>query len=329
MFRRIVFVLSAVGIGSLALFTHARMDTYEGRVAFLKSASVQPVNAVVGDAGFVAVFGRLPESHTSEELWLKSHLAYVEQLLRAAPDNHLTAAQFRRRSAALDYLRAYWQAGIFPHNTTHRGRRTPVFIDHSGRICAVGYLVEKTAGLPLAEAVSRTYRYAHIDEMDMPALDKWAERNGFTRRELAMIQPAYCWRLPTSDQAAQGHKPALGCEQSSDKMNKPLEVAIVGANISMAVLNGWMVAQSRRSLLAAGAGLASGGAGLAIGLSDRANFETADLIFSGLSLALSGWNVIQRTRTPATPLAYRPSVTPVWLASRGQFRPGIRAIWSL
>jgi hypothetical protein len=159
--------------------------------ATAEATPVQPVNAVIGNESYRATFGEAPKAGTSEQLRLRTHLAYVEGLLRARDVSHLAPAQRERRAHLLDQLRAYRKRGVFPQNTYQRGR-TPVFIDAQGRLCAVGFLIAQSAGREAAERINERYRLDRIADMDAPAVEKWAERHGFTLRELAMIQPTYC-----------------------------------------------------------------------------------------------------------------------------------------
>src|SRR5262245_54922162 len=93
------------------------------------------VNAVIGDVSFVAAFGRVPTAADDADLRVATHLAYVEQLLRARRGSP-------ERARLLDVLHAYRLAGRFPHGEVPSATR-PVFIDRAtGARCAVGALVE-------------------------------------------------------------------------------------------------------------------------------------------------------------------------------------------
>lgn len=153
-------------------------------------AKVQPVNAVIGDLSYYEAFGSYPEARSNYQLRITTHLQYVEQhLLRNTP-NGLSRTQRVNRRKVIRLLREYWQAGVFPVNKKYQHNR-PCFIDADGRLCAVGYLVAKTAGLHIAEAINRDYQYAYINEMELEVLDSWMAAQGLTLRECAMIQPAY------------------------------------------------------------------------------------------------------------------------------------------
>ena len=176
-------VAGAVQIGgsstTAALRAEAARDNYD------------TVNGVLGDESFIATFGRRPGPSDSEDLRLRTHLAYVEQLLRLRPVDHLSEDLQEARVLNLDRLHQYWTTGVFPRNTVVPDHRSPVFIDEHGRICAVGYLFERDLGREAAESINARYQTATIFEIDDPVLGEWLATSGLTQEEAAMIQPAY------------------------------------------------------------------------------------------------------------------------------------------
>ncbi|MEW6469704.1 MAG: hypothetical protein AB1458_12305 [Bacteroidota bacterium] len=148
------------------------------------------VNALLGDIGFVKKFGRLPDELSDRTLRIQTHLQYVEGLLRSASTAHLSAAQKENRNNMLGLLHDYWTAGDFPLNYDYATRR-PCFIDKDGNICAVGYLVQQTAGQEAADKINSLYKYSYITEMQLPELEGWIAASGLSETECAMIQPAY------------------------------------------------------------------------------------------------------------------------------------------
>jgi len=156
-----------------------------------RQASVAPVNAVVGDASYVARFGVAPTAATPDFVRIQTHLAYAEQQLRQRTPTGLPTVQRQRRAELLNLLHSYWQAGVFPRNTAPDGQRHPCFIDGQGRICAVGYLVEQTAGRAAAERINRRFQYHDIAQMRDAALSHWVASSGLSVAECALIQPSY------------------------------------------------------------------------------------------------------------------------------------------
>ena len=148
------------------------------------------VNAVIGDISFYNRFHTLPSDGTDENLRIQTHLDYVEKLLRSRIPASIPAELYPRRQKMLALLHTYRQQGVFPTQQAYRGRR-PHFIDEQSRLCAVGYLIAKTAGQGMAERINRQFSYAYLPEMNVPELQAWAEKSGLTLEELAMIQPTY------------------------------------------------------------------------------------------------------------------------------------------
>lgn len=155
------------------------------------AANQKTVNAIIGDESFLHVFGEKPSESMSEHVRIKTHLQYVESILRHRSVNHLSEEQQRNRFTHLNRLREYYQRGDFPHNDGHPDERRPTFISQDGNICAVGYLIEKSLGRKAVEKINQKYKYNYIQNIDAPVFKSWVKSSGFTLRELAMIQPAY------------------------------------------------------------------------------------------------------------------------------------------
>ena len=73
----------------------------------------------------------------------------------------------------------------------HPKQRKPCFIDKDGTICAVGYLVQQTAGQQMAEEINSLFKYSEVYEMDISVLEDWVASSGLTLEEVATIQPKY------------------------------------------------------------------------------------------------------------------------------------------
>lgn len=289
--------------------------------AFPDGASVQPVNAAIGDRSFRTTFGETPDRTTDEKLRLRTHLAYVEGLLRARDVGHLSAEQRERRSALLDRLRDYWHRGVFPSND-YRPGRTPVFIDGEGRLCAVGHLIATSAGREVARRINERFQLALIREMEAPAVERWAERHGFTLRELEMIQPMYDYD-----------------EEDTDAV----EWASMGVTAGAAFLNGYLLGTDRPSALAAGGGLLMGGWSTLVGFAANAestDYATVHLALGGASFALGSWSFLDLvfggdddedgdSADEASEVALMPGVRPGLVPTAGgSAAPGLRLSWS-
>jgi hypothetical protein len=149
------------------------------------------INTVVGDASWA---GRTdPGDEVSR---IRAHLRFVHAML-ADRDLPLSFAQRSARTASLADLERYIERGEFPRRTidAYDGRR-PRFIDDRGVHCAVGQLLADSGHADLARSIDARFEYAHVRDIDEPALVAWASAHGFTLDELAMIQPGYS-RPPT------------------------------------------------------------------------------------------------------------------------------------
>ena len=154
--------------------------------AVFAQSTPDPINQIVGDTSFFWKYNRFPGPEDGDSLRIAAHLEYVEHQLRNATPG--TAPSMR--TILLDHLKDYRLAGQYPLNFDRPDRR-PCFIDSTGTICAVGYLVEQTAGREAAEAINAQYKYAYVSEMNSPEVATWIEASGFSPTEIAMIQPYY------------------------------------------------------------------------------------------------------------------------------------------
>lgn len=159
------------------------------------SPDKRSINAVIGDESYLKIYGVKPTERVPEDVRIKTHLQYVERILRSRSVEHLSKEQTRNRFNHLDELREYYQAGRFPHNDGHPDSRRPTFISEDGNICAVGYLIEQTLGRDLVEKINQQFKYSYIQDIDHPVFNDWVKSSGFTIRELAMIQPQYSPRI--------------------------------------------------------------------------------------------------------------------------------------
>jgi hypothetical protein len=122
--------------------------------------------------------------------WIAVHLMLVETTLRQRDIRHLSALQISHRTALLDKLQQYHQAGVFPIND-YLPYKNPIFIDRIGTHCAVGYLMQQSGAEDLAQQIDREQKYAYVHEIKVNGVAEWAAKNGFTLDELAWIQPGY------------------------------------------------------------------------------------------------------------------------------------------
>lgn len=148
------------------------------------------VNALLGDVSYTETFDEPITESTPEEVRIKTHLGYVVSLLKQADTSNLDASQKENRATLITLLEGYKEAGVFPKNR-HFETRRPVFIDEDGNLCAVGYLIAQTEGLEAAQTINQQHKFDYIKDIDPKLVDGWLAENGLTKKEAAMIQPAY------------------------------------------------------------------------------------------------------------------------------------------
>ena len=120
---------------------------------------------------------------------IRTHLSYVHDRLVDQSANFPEQVK-KKRLALLSILSDYIAAENYPLNEAYEGRR-PCFIDAQGTYCAVGHLVKETAGEATAKAINEKHQYDYIYDMEMADLEKWISESGFSKHEIAMIQPTY------------------------------------------------------------------------------------------------------------------------------------------
>ncbi len=149
------------------------------------------INAVIGDVSYVERYGSPPTAATDPDLRVRTHLEFVYTLLSRRDVSSLPDALRDARRENLARLRDYIDAGVFPRNHLYDDQNRPCFIDHEDRICAVGYLVEQSAGREVAERINAEFRSEFLWRMRLPDLDRWIATSGLSLFELSMIQPGY------------------------------------------------------------------------------------------------------------------------------------------
>lgn len=138
----------------------------------------------------------LPAASIHNEVdYVRTHLAHVLRVLKAAPTKGLSAEQRSTRQELIDVLGNYARAGRFPINY-YRRERIPVFIDEHDTYCAVGFLLRHTGNAAMARRIAAANNYAWVREIDEPGLTAWQKASGFSLDELKLIQGAYDFYIP-------------------------------------------------------------------------------------------------------------------------------------
>lgn len=145
------------------------------------------------DSHINAIIGNLAISQAenlSESEKIELHLSKVLTVLRSSSPSLLSDEQKMNRMKVLQILHEYAERGEFPINN-HFLERKPIFIDDFGTVCAVGFLVEKTHGRKVAEAINQDFRFSKVLDMSSAELEVWTQEMGVHPWEAAMIQPQY------------------------------------------------------------------------------------------------------------------------------------------
>lgn len=161
----------------------------------LNAQNNNTVNSLIGDESYLLKYGVRPDNGVDEKTRIQTHLLYIEQFLRQQNTSCLSAIQQNNRNKMLEYLHAYCLAGAFPSNYDHPYKRLPCFIDKTGNICAVGYLIERSVGRDVTKKINSLYQYQYLLAINDSVIDKWIMQSGLTKHECAMIQPTYDYKF--------------------------------------------------------------------------------------------------------------------------------------
>lgn len=265
----------------------------------------QTVNAVIGDISFIETFGKQPTNETNENVRIQTHLEYVEKLLRSKEISSLTKEQKESRLKMLDLLKVYWTAGVFPKNYDYPEQRIPCFIDKDGNFCAVGFLIEQTAGRQIAEEINSKFKYEYLLAMNDQTVDSWVQSSGLTKEECAMIQPAY-GPAPTDNYIS----PAYGVSSS----------LIGGLNLSLNTINGIQISKGANSKTVPILGLITGVGQVTLGALNypkeqmtwggtyvnpaQRNLSLINIGLGTSTLILSSWNLITNRKPKEKSLSW-------------------------
>jgi hypothetical protein len=121
---------------------------------------------------------------------VRLHFKHVEWVLRARISRRLSQEQRAAREQLLNALHDYGACGVFPRNHVQPGF-APCFIDRDNRVCAVAHLLITSGHQPQAQHIAIQANDARVPDMTFPELDVWALQAGFSKDEVAFIQPIY------------------------------------------------------------------------------------------------------------------------------------------
>ena len=267
---------------------------------FVEKTDHQTVNSIIGDLSFVKKYGYTPSADTDEKIRIKTHLEYVEALLRKRDMSGWSEMLKQRRNRLLNLLHDYRLAGRFPSNYDHPGERKPCFIDRNGNICAVGYLIEQTSGRDAAEKINAKHQYETIYEMEGDTeVSEWISSSGLTEEECAMIQFAYEFH------------------DNSNFIPPPyayFSSFFTGINVSMITLNSIEIVRAKKTKAIPISGIITGSLQCLNGVVKMyvpdhnyydytfTRFQAVSMLNIGLGTAtvlLSSWNLISNRHSPS------------------------------
>lgn len=126
----------------------------------------------------------------NEQDLLSFHIRTLQQIFWQRSTAHLSPTQQHQRQQHLKVLNEYWQRRDCPRNY-YLPYRNPVFIDHEGRYCAVGYLMLKSGKEKFCKVVQKTNNFIYIRQIRSTEFSAWQKQSGLSIDELAWIQPGY------------------------------------------------------------------------------------------------------------------------------------------
>lgn len=131
-------------------------------------------------------------SFKDETQRIQFHLSKVLEYLEEADLSGLNNRQKENRQSTIKYLRKYKERALFPKNEV-LPIRNPIFKDHHQTACAVAHLMEQTGHQDVVNLIQRESNFSFIEKLSIayPQVNDWANEQGFTLGELALIQPGY------------------------------------------------------------------------------------------------------------------------------------------
>jgi hypothetical protein len=238
-------------------------------------------------APYVSPSATAADSRAVEVRRIRAHFDSVLTELPTRDTSALSASQRLRRGALLSTLRAYRDAGAFPHNYDFPLQPTPYFVDRkTGVLCAVAQLLESTGRRDIVDRVAASDNNIYVAQLaGDTAFVQWLETNGLTLAEAARIQIPYLGGGPT---------PAVVDPSNSNTVYAIGSAIAVSGSIATSL---WMThgnADGHRSLSNV-VGLAASAASFGLGIA-AASDRSAPRAVAPLSLVAGGVSALLSTR---------------------------------
>ena len=132
-------------------------------------------------------------ARAAEVARIRAHFDSVLAELPARDVSALAPEQRQRRAELIQTLRAYRNAGEFPHNYDFPGEAVPYFVDRgTGVLCAVAHLLASTGRRDIVDRVAAMDNNVWVPALaGDTAFAHWLDDHGLTLPEAARIQVPY------------------------------------------------------------------------------------------------------------------------------------------
>jgi len=126
------------------------------------------------------------------EHWkIRTHLGIAIRMLERADVRTLSDTQRDARQRHITSLWEYMARGLFPQNTLVPNKTMPVFVDHRGVHCAMGYVMHKDGRDDLVAGIVRKNNLIYVDDISGGPVATWLTGSGLSQAEAAWVQPNY------------------------------------------------------------------------------------------------------------------------------------------
>ena len=133
--------------------------------------------------------------HAQTESSLSQAAAQLEQHygLELSQSEHESVRQYlaAKRNWQIRTLEKYADRGRFPRNEGYADRAVPIFVDHYGTHCAVGYLMHCSGHDDKVASIVQQNNLVCVKDVQQGPLIDWVIVSGLTQTEAALIQPGY------------------------------------------------------------------------------------------------------------------------------------------
>lgn len=212
---------------------------YRQLARFSSPETLPAAHGKAPERNLTKLFGAFTDVNTEKQERISNRLTYVQQLLKMRKTTELTPQQQSNRTQLLNLLELYVMLGKYPSDYDQKVKERLCFKDASGRRCAIGFMIERTAGQHLADIVCDQESLEFLVPAHKSAYEAWLAQSGMTSEELAMIQPNFSGQAPADSQAPSGVSQTFASlREASQRRGSYPDSAFVGASPEAVVLAG-------------------------------------------------------------------------------------------